>query len=154
VAAEPDLVASGVDHERAERDDRRRGRVPVGLQVARPAEQGVAAGGDLVGAHRQRDGVVGAGAEHLDPGPVAPGRFDAQQVAVGSGAEVLVERALVGAVERGVDHHHVGGERLGEDAGRHGVGRGADREPGGAQAGLAVSAQPASSTAKRTRGAN
>ena len=100
-------MATRVDHERAERDDRRLHRIPVAADLAWPAQQGVAASGDLVRRDRNRDGVVGTRAQHLDAGPLAAGRVDAQQVAIGLAAQALVERTVVGTVHRRVDDQHV-----------------------------------------------
>jgi hypothetical protein len=67
----------------------------------------MAAGGDLVGGDRHRDGVVGARSQHLDPGAVAAGRVDAEEVAVGVATEVLIQRPVVRALHRRVDHQDV-----------------------------------------------
>ena len=133
---EADLVASGVDRQRAEREHRLLDRVPVGPNVTRSAQHRMAPSGDLVGADRHRHGVVGSGAEDLDPGTVATGRLDAQQVAVGRRTQLLVERLGVLVVHLGVDDEDVGREGLGEDRDGVGVGRSAHGEAGGTKAGF------------------
>jgi len=92
-------------------------------QAPRAAQERLTASGEFVGADGHGHGVVGSRPEHLDPRVVAAAGVDADEVPVRVISEQFVERAIVGAGHRRVDHHHVGLERLGEDRCRFGIGR-------------------------------
>ena len=110
------------------RDQRGCHRIPTGVHVPRPAQQRLAAGGQLVGGHRHRDDIVGAGTKRTDAHRVGIGGRDADDVRIREPAHGVEQGAALGAGELEVDHDHVGRERLGEHQRGRLLGRRADGE--------------------------
>ena len=73
-----DLVATGIDRERSERDDRLLDRIIVHAALTWPTEQSMTTGGDFVRGDRNRDCVVGAASKYFDTHPSTSDGVNAQ----------------------------------------------------------------------------